>query len=101
MFLKEWNALLMLISGNWDKVDTGNPLSVLSRIGLIIFIHGCPFIWISKLQTKISLSVAEGEYITLIKSTKEVIPLVNLLNELNNTLTFGIKDPDFTIQNLQ
>ena len=50
-------------AGSWDKADAGNPENVLSRTGYIIFIHGCPVVWSSKLQTEIALSTAEAEYI--------------------------------------
>ena len=81
-------------AGSWDKADAGNPENVLSRTGYIIFIHGCPVVWSSKLQTEIALSTAEAEYIALSQSTREIIPLVNLIKELNSALNFGMKDKD-------
>ena len=51
-------------------------------------------IWSSKLQTEIALSTAEAEYIALSQSTREVIPLINLIKELNSTLNFGMKDSE-------
>ena len=73
----------------------GNPENVLSRTGYIISIHGCPVTWTSKLQSEIALSTAEAEYIALSQSTCEIIPLMNLLKELNSVLDFGMKDDDF------
>lgn len=82
-------------AGSWDQADSGNPENVLSRTGYIISIYGCPVTWTSKLQTEIALSTAEAEYIALSQSTREIIPLMNLLKELNLTLNFGMKEKDF------
>ena len=49
---------------------------------------GCPLIWFSKLQTEIALSTTEAEYIALLQSMQELIPLVNLLGEI--PLIFGV-----------
>ena len=82
-------------AGSWDKADSGNPENVLSRTGYIISIHGCPVTWTSKLQSEIALSTAEAEYIALSQSTREIIPLMNLLKELNSVMNFGMKEDDF------
>ena len=82
-------------AGSWDKADSGNPENVLSRTGYIISIHGCPVTWTSKLQSEIALSTAETGYITLSQSTREIIPLMNILKELNSTMNFGIEEDDF------
>ena len=66
---------------SWRKADTGNPENIFSRTGYIIFIHGCPVIWSSKLYTEIALSTVEAEYIALSQSTREIIPLINLIKE--------------------
>ena len=71
---------------SWRKADTGNPENVFSRTGYIIFIHDCPVIWSSKLQTEIALSTVEAEYIALSQSTREIIPLINLIKEQNSDL---------------
>ena len=42
----------------------------------------CPLIWASKLQSEISLSTAEAEYIALSQSLREIIPLMGLLKEI-------------------
>ena len=43
---------------------------------------GCPIIWTSKLQTQVTLSTTEAEYVSLSQSLREVIPVINLLEEL-------------------
>ena len=81
-------------AGSWDKADAGNPENVLSRTGYLIKIFGCPVLHCSKLQTEIALSTAEAEYIALSQATRDIIPLVNLLKEINSILNLGMKDSD-------
>ena len=69
-------------SGNWKKEDLKNPAGVLSQTGFVIMYGNCPLIWASKLQSEISLSTAEAEYIALSQSLREIIPLMGLLKEI-------------------
>ena len=78
-------------AGAWDKADADNPENVLSRTGYIIFYCGCPVLWCSKLQTEIALSTAEAEYIALSQATREIIPFVNLLKEIDEYIKLDIK----------
>jgi hypothetical protein len=68
-------------SGNWNAVESEDPENILSRTGYIIYYGGCPIHWQSKLQTEIALSTTEAEYIALAHSMRDVIPLMNLLEE--------------------
>ena len=77
-------------AGDWNRSWSNDPTSVFSRTGYVIFLAGCPIVWLSKLQTEISLSSAEAEYIGLSQSMREVIPLMSLLKELDKILP--IKD---------
>ena len=43
---------------------------------------GCPLIWFSKLQKEIALSTTESEYIDLSQSMREVILILNMINEI-------------------
>ena len=52
-------------AGNYTKEQSQDPNSVRSRTGCVILYAGCPIIWFSKLQTEISLSTTEAEYIAL------------------------------------
>ena len=56
---------------------------MLFRTGYVIYYANCPVIWTSKLQTEIALSTAESEYIALSQSMREIIPLIQLLTEIN------------------
>jgi hypothetical protein len=70
-------------AGNWNKIESEfNRDTARSRSGYIIKYAGCPLIWGSKLQTEIALSTTESEYISLSTSLREVIPLMELIKEL-------------------
>ena len=51
---------------------------------------GCPVIWVSKLQSEISLSTVEAEYVALSQAMRDIIPLQDQMKELNGI--FGEKD---------
>ena len=62
-------------SGGWRPGDHSNPECVLSRTGFVMMYAGCSVTWSSfKLQTEISLSTTEAEYIALSQAMREVIP---------------------------
>jgi len=71
----------------------------MSHTGYVIFYAKCPIIWSSKLQTEITLSTIETDYITLYQSLRDVIPLVSLLHELEPVILCVCKPPTvcFTI----
>ena len=69
--------------GNWKRMTAAeDPSTAKSRTGFIIMFAGCPISWCSKLQTMVALSTTEAEYIALSHSLREVIPMIQLLNEL-------------------
>jgi len=69
-------------AGGYQKDNTTNPRDCLSRTGYIIKYAGCPIVWSSKLQTTITLSTTEAEYMALSIACREVIYLINLTDEL-------------------
>ena len=70
-------------SGNWDPEGApDDPDMAQSGMGFIIECAGCPLIWASKMQTLITLSSSEAEYIALSTSLRETIPLMELLREI-------------------
>jgi hypothetical protein len=70
-------------AGNWDKDDAmDDPDTARSRSGYIITYANCPTIWASKLQTEISLSTTEAEYIALNMAMRECIPLLEIMKEM-------------------
>jgi hypothetical protein len=46
----------------------------------------CPIIWASQLQSEISLSTTEAEYVALSSALRNTIPLMRLVDELRNKL---------------
>jgi hypothetical protein len=69
-------------AGSWQHRSSADPLSAHSRTGYVIMYAGCPIIWASKMQSLVALSTTEAEYIALSSSLREVIYVINLLNEL-------------------
>ena len=64
-------------AGNYTR-DTGDdPNNVRSRTGCIMIkFAGCPIHWFSRLQTEISLSTTEAEYIALVSTAcRELLPM--------------------------
>jgi Reverse transcriptase (RNA-dependent DNA polymerase)/GAG-pre-integrase domain len=79
-------------SGHWRIEDAEhNPTTAKLRTGYVIKYGGCPLIWASKLQSEIALSSTESEYIALSQSLREVIPLMELIKELQSE-GFSIND---------
>ena len=79
--------------GEWNREWSEEPSSVLSRSGYVVLYANCPIIWGSKLRTEIALSTTESEYIAFSQALRDVIPLINLLRELNNVIPQRDKAP--------
>jgi hypothetical protein len=70
--------------GNWNRSTAMNDIITAKyRTGYIISFAGCTITWASKLQTQIALSTTEAEYIALSQSLRDVIPVINLMTEVN------------------
>ena len=78
------------LCGLWNSESSADPTSAKSRSGYVIMLCGCPFVWSSKLQTLISLSTMEAEYVALSSSMQELVPVWELVTEI--ALTFKCKD---------
>ena len=77
-----------------DTKDTNkNPDSVKSRTGCVIKYAGCPITWFSHLQTEISLSTTEAEYIALSTAARELLPIQEMFIELAQYLEIGTITP--------
>jgi Reverse transcriptase (RNA-dependent DNA polymerase) len=72
--------------GLWNIESPNKPVSAKSRTGYIIMYGGCPIIWASQLQTEISLSMTEAEYVALSTALRNTIPLMRLVNEIREKL---------------
>lgn len=70
-------------AGNWDVHTAGEDRNTArSRTGYIIKYASMPISWASKLQTEVALSSTESEYIALSTALREVLPMINFLEEL-------------------
>ncbi len=69
--------------GNWTREFAPvDPSTAKSQSGWIIFYTGCPISWASKLQSQISLSTTKAKYIAMSQALRDVIPIMNLLQEM-------------------
>ena len=50
-------------AGLWGHADPQDPICARSRTGFVVFFANCPILWVSKLQTEISLSTLHSEYV--------------------------------------
>ena len=82
-------------AGGWASGDTTNPEAVLSCTGFVISYAGCPIYWGSRVQTEIALSTTEAEYIALSVAMREVLPFLNLMEEMRNFLPVRDDEPKF------
>ena len=80
-------------AGGWSSKESENPASVYSRTEYIIKYKDFLILWASKLQSKISLSTTEAEYIALSQGMKEIIPMMENLEQLEKTLSIESKRP--------
>ena len=76
-------------AGLWGHEEETDPVCVKSRTGYTMTLAGCPVHWVSKLQTTISTSTLEVEYVALSQATRELVPMRRLLQEIVNAV-----DPD-------
>ena len=68
--------------GNWDRIYADvDPSTAKSRAGFIITYGACPIVWASKLMQEVALSTAEAEYAAISMSLRDVIFLMQLLEE--------------------
>jgi hypothetical protein len=67
--------------------DEQDPVSVKSCTGFVLTLYGCPAIWSSKLQAKITLSSTAAKYVAFSMAMHELLPMHVLLQELADKLT--------------
>lgn len=78
--------------GQWDRLIAEEDASTSkSRRGYVITCAGCCVLWNSKLQPHAALSAVEAEHIALSQSLRGTMPIMQLLNEMNER-DFNIKD---------
>ena len=70
-------------AGGYSSETCDEAVSVFSRTGYCIFYLNCPVIWVSKMQTEISLSTVEAEYMALCQSMRDLIPFLDHIREMD------------------
>jgi hypothetical protein len=76
-------------AGLWNQEDEQDPVSTRSRTGYFLTFGGCPLLWGSRLQTETALSTMEAEYIALSQSMRELIPIREVILEMQKTVFGG------------
>ena len=69
-------------AGRWHQDYAQLRDSVLSRTGYVITYCNCPVTWSSKLQTEITLSTTEAEYVALSTMMRTLLPMRTMLKEI-------------------
>ena len=79
-------------AGGWST-ESDDPASVYSRIVYIINYKNCSILWASKLKFEISLSTTEAEYTAVSQATREIIPMMEHLEQSEKMLSIESKRP--------
>ena len=79
-------------AGLYGREDCQDPHCVRSRTGYLITVNKCPILWKSQLQTEISWSTMEAEYVAPSSACRDVIPIRKLLIALGTT--YGLLTED-------
>ena len=82
-------------AGGWQEANADNKDNVMLRNGMVIMYANCPIFWRSSLQTEIALITAEAEYIALSSALRQVLPLMTMMEEINEVFPFLISKPNF------
>jgi Reverse transcriptase (RNA-dependent DNA polymerase) len=69
-------------AGLYGVEDDQDPISVKSRTGYVLMLADCPLLWVSKLQSEISVSTMEAEYIALSTALRDLVPLREIIHEV-------------------
>ena len=67
--------------GLFSSEDKMDPICVKSRSGILFNLGDVPIFWSSKLQTEISVSTLEAEYISLFSGMSELVAARGLMFE--------------------
>ena len=65
--------------GLWGSEDPEDPVVAKSRTGYLLTLAGCPLLWVSKLQTEVSVSTMMAEYVALSTAMRDMLPLKRLV----------------------
>ena len=89
--------------GNWHHpIADDNPSTAKSRTSYSIMYSVCPIIWCINMQTQITLSTMEVDYIALFQSLWDTIIIMQLLKEIKcNGFHTLSSIPQVTLQIIQ
>ena len=73
-------------AGQWNVENPEDPLCVKSQMGYVLLVGNCPVQWVSKLQSEISGSTMEAEYISQSTAMRDLIPLRTLVDEVKDLI---------------
>ena len=73
--------------GTWGSEDPEDPVVAKSRTGYILTLAGCPLMWVSKLQTEVSVSTMMAEYVALSTAMRDMLPLKRLVKTVAKVVT--------------
>ena len=62
---------------------------------MVILYDNCPAYWCRSLQTEIAFSTAEAEYTAISSALIEVLPLMIMMEEINEVFPLHIPRPKF------
>ena len=82
-------------AGLWGHENPQEPICARSRTGFVVTFANFTLLWVSKLQTEISVSTLHSEYVALPHSVRALPPLKSLINEVINNLGIDSKDLKF------
>ena len=72
-------------SGNYQRTTAKDDVSTAkSRTGYVVQYCNCPIIWTSGLQTMVTLSTTEVEYVALSQSLRDTFPIMNFLTDFKS-----------------
>ena len=81
--------------GGCQEAYDNDADNVISRYGMFIMYANSPIFWRRSLQTEIALSTAEEEYIEFYSALRQVLPLMKMLEEINEVFSLLISKPNF------
>ena len=73
-------------SGLWGHENPQDPICASSRTGFVVTFANFPLLWVSKLQTEISISTLHSDDVELSRSVKALLPLKSRIKEVIDNL---------------
>ena len=70
----------------WGNGYLQDPILARSRTIFVVIFANCPLLWVSKLQTEISLSTLHSEYMALSNFVRALLPLKIIIKEVIENL---------------